>query len=241
MVTAARFDTEHLQELFNGFCQQSAIVKLSREKEARRIAAEDMCLCVHHLLYVTQRRLMEGLDSVNILEMVQQIVTQMDNITEYEDSLSHELLHVWLEVRWILMEIVSLIPLQQQERLESLLLVPSMTPSSSWTDQLVSASCLDLLHLANQRYSSLEISHKNLTQISIFTCPRDCCPRDFPAASTRVPDVPVTKVEDLWTDVPVYRSPKPEIGKSSGDKGARETRERGSGAEAPLSTDDFPS
>ena len=49
--------------------------------------------------------------------VVKQIVTQMENTTEYKDSFSF------------------------------------------WTDQLLSASCLDLLHLANQRYSSFEINH----------------------------------------------------------------------------------
>ena len=169
IVTLSRTDTDHLEELLQGFCQHLAILRLSSERDARSAAAEEISLCVHHLKFVARRRVAEGLDCGPVLDAVREMVTQLDTVTQL-DMMTQELLHCWLEARCGVTEICVMVP-DNQHPPDTIVTAPALTPGTSWAHQLLAATILDLLHLANIRFSSLDISHKNITQMSIFQCP----------------------------------------------------------------------
>ena len=54
LVTRSRYDTEHLQDLFDGFCQHLALLRLSSDKAVRVAAAREIRLCVLHIEHVAR-------------------------------------------------------------------------------------------------------------------------------------------------------------------------------------------
>ena len=162
-----RHDTVHLQDILGGFCQHVAILKLSQDRTVQTRAAKEIVHCVHHIRNVVQARVSQKMDCTPVLEIVKEIVYQMESLAEYDAIYSSQLLHAWLDIRWTLLVTLNTIPDKLQPN-ESLVSVP--IHSQSWTDQLVIATLLDMLHLASHRGSCLEITHKTVSQLTVFGC-----------------------------------------------------------------------
>ena len=165
--THNRNEMGHLEDLLDGFCQHVAILKLSQDRILKTRAAQEIVDCVHHLRNVVQTRVKQKLDCTPVLKMVKELVYQMESIAEHGSMMSSQLLHVWLEVRWTLLATLDNIP-DKQHPGDSLVSLPLQ--SLSWTDQLVTGTLLDMLHLASIRCSCLEVSHKNVAQLTLFGC-----------------------------------------------------------------------
>ena len=167
VVTLSRFDTDHLQDLFNGFCQHLSILRLTSDKSSRAMAAQEIRLYIHHVEYVARRRHEEGLDCQSILNIVKNIVTHMESVEDHASvqSMSYVLFHVWLEVRWTMIKVCQIIPAH-----DNLINVPDRSPAS-WSHQLITATILDLFNMAKQKFYSFEVTHKNIYQLSLFQCP----------------------------------------------------------------------
>ena len=168
LVTQSRYDTEHFQDLFDGFCQHLALLRLSSDKTVRAAAAREIRHCVHHIEQVARRRHEEGLDCEMVLDIVKNIVTHMESVADHVSvqSMSHELLHTWLEVRWVMIKITEVIPAH-----DNVIEAPDIAPGSSWSHQLITATVMDLFVMASQKFSSFDVTHKNISQLSIFQCP----------------------------------------------------------------------
>ena len=159
IVTCSRYDTEHLPQLFDGFCQHLTILRLSDDKEIRSSAGTEICHCVHHMLAICHRRVAEGLSCTGVMEIVSDIVIQMETLADYS-VMSHELLHCWLEVRWTLVMISLAVPGHMSHPPVSLPV--HLRQGSTWSQMLISATCLDMLHLAKQKYHLNESSYNKL-------------------------------------------------------------------------------
>ena len=159
LVTQSRYDTEHLQDLFDGFCQHLALLRLSPDKLVRVAAAQEICLCVHHIEHVARMRYEDGLDCEMVLDIVKNIVTHMESVADHVSvqSMSHELFHAWLEVRWAMIKVCEIIPAH-----DNLIDIADIAPGGSWGHQLITATVLDLFAMASQKFSCFDVTHKNL-------------------------------------------------------------------------------
>ena len=168
LVTRARCDTEHLQDLFDGFCQHLALLRLSSDKAVRVTAAREIRLCVLHIEHVARSRHEESLDCETVLDIVKNIVTHMESVADFTSvqAMSPELFHTWLEVRWAMIKVCEVIPAH-----DNLISCPDIAPGASWGHQLISATVLDLFVMASQKCSQFDVTHKNISQLSIFQCP----------------------------------------------------------------------
>ena len=174
VVTGCRHDTDHLPHLMTGFCQHWSLLQLSQDRRVRRQSAWQLICSVNHVRNIVITRLSEGQDiSAEVMDWIRDVVYQVGSIvsSDEDEQMTREVLHVWLETRWRMIQILSIIPAQTRE---ALLVCP--LPTQSWLHQIITATLLDLLHLSVRRLFSLEVTYKSVTQLSLFQCP---CVEEF--------------------------------------------------------------
>eukprot|EP00092_Neocalanus_flemingeri_P021533 GFUD01023355.1.p1 GENE.GFUD01023355.1~~GFUD01023355.1.p1 ORF type:complete len:1140 (-),score=265.99 GFUD01023355.1:67-3486(-) len=115
----------------------------------------------------------DKLDCSLLMEVVRELLLAQEKLCDLSSHISSQpatssYFHTWLEVRWTLLSLCYLLP-DDTVSYSPLLHIP--LPCNSWLEQLIAATVLDMLGVAAKRYSSLDITHRNITTVSIFGCP----------------------------------------------------------------------
>jgi len=115
----------------------------------------------------------DKLDCSLLCEVIRDLLLAQGKLSDLPSHISCQpatssYFHTWLEVRWTLLSLCFLLT-DDTASLTPLLHIP--LPCSSWLEQLLAATVLDMLGVAAKRFSSLAITHKNITTVSLFGCP----------------------------------------------------------------------
>ena len=168
--TKGRSDTEHFSQLLCGLSEHVARLTLSENKAVKRASANEIVNFLRHLKVLTETRISECLDTSAILELVSDVLMEMETLpcNDTGSQQSFELLHVWYEVRWCMIEISFL--LSSGSSNDKFSTIPEFS-SQNCLEQLLKVTCLDLLYLARRKYEALNVSTNNITLLSLFSCP----------------------------------------------------------------------